>query len=233
MKYRLLLVVLVLCVAPLALGQTGVVGSVHDLSATGGTPLTQETLQVCVFCHTPHVTSTTAIQTPLWNHTPTTFAGANYGQYSSTTMNHTAGTIAKTVDGSDVAYSSLCMSCHDGTVSVISMYNPPNEGATLVASPPADLTGGIMQAANTANVGTSLANDHPVSFAPVGATITADGGLKALPWNDTGGKDMLIGGNLECGSCHDVHNKNVAASAIALLRVSHDNSAICTTCHDK
>lgn len=39
---------------------------------------------------------------------------------------------------------------------------------------------------------------------------------------------------VECGSCHDPHNSSTrAATSVAFLRVSNDQSRICTACHSK
>ncbi|MGC8898842.1 MAG: hypothetical protein ACP5ON_11505 [Bacteroidota bacterium] len=54
----------------LALSSTAqtVVGSKHDLSASGGiTDKSTTESQVCISCHTPHQKGMTA--NPLWNHT--------------------------------------------------------------------------------------------------------------------------------------------------------------------
>ena len=67
------------------------------------------------------------------------------------------------------------MSCHDGTVSVLSMYNPPNTGFSIAAVPGRIYaTGSII---SNAHMGTCLTDDHPVNFTYDTALATADGGL--------------------------------------------------------
>lgn len=209
MKKSLFALALVLVAAP-AFGAT-VVGTPHDLSAA--LPNTQ---QVCVFCHTPHQSGTSV--DPLWNHTLSTVA--SYGVYASATLNATPTDI-----GGGTSASNLCMSCHDGTVGPGSLYNNPNRANGTEETPsapwaPATLISG------TALLGTDLSNDHPVNFTYDATLVGADGGLVAvgsLPsW-------ALIGGQVQCSSCHDPHNNTNGA----FLPIPNTNSAVCTSCHLK
>src|SRR5512138_45131 len=97
-----------------------VVGSKHDLRAVGGgTPTGSGLTEVCVVCHTPHQTPAANSQYPLWNRNLS--AVASYGVYTSPTFNG-SGTIAD-VGGATLGTATttnLCLSCHDGTVSVLS-----------------------------------------------------------------------------------------------------------------
>jgi predicted CXXCH cytochrome family protein len=83
--------------------------------------------------------------------------------------------------------------------------------------------------------GTDLSNDHPISFAYNNALYSADGELND-PDNDLSGlggtiaADMLFSGDMECASCHDVHNSE---NNTALLLIDNVGSALCLTCHDK
>lgn len=182
-----------------------ITGSEHDFSAQGW-----GTNEICQPCHTPHNAST-ALPVVLWNHEVTT---ASYTLYSSPTMNATTGQ----PDG----VSKACLSCHDGTVALDSFGGSP--GSTTISGP--------------ANFGTDLSNDHPVSFTYNNALATADGGLHP-PTTTTSGlggtisADMLFGlssDQVECASCHDVHN---AANLQSLLLKSNAGSALCLTCHAK
>jgi hypothetical protein len=125
----------------------GVTGSKHDLSmVTGTTAFTFQTVQVCVFCHTPHganeaVRSRTVIAAGSDAYTNTT------GSYGTTgnplllwnralaNVNDAVGTGEYLVYGSSTlnaevdevrAYSLVCLSCHDGVGSMGVMANPPN-----------------------------------------------------------------------------------------------------------
>jgi len=222
MKKALIICLAVLLGAVVANAQT-VVGTAHDLSATG--PGAKTNVQrVCVFCHTPHQATAAAGQYPLWNHTLSTTA--SYGVYSSPTLNASPTNIGGATAGS-AAVSNLCMSCHDGTVSVASMYNPPNEVASVTVT-----AGGNVSSAGlitgTPDLGTDLSDDHPVNFTYDTALATADGGLND-PATTPAVAALLIGGEVQCSSCHDPHDDTNAP----FLVMDNTHSALCTTCHIK
>lgn len=196
-----------------------IVGSPHDFSSQGWSGG-----QICVACHTPHNSDTTVTDAPLWNHDVTT---ATYTMYSRSSIDGTVGTAPGSV-------SLLCLSCHDGTVA-IDAYG----GAT-----------GTTFFAPTApqNLGTDLSNDHPISISYNATTAATDGGLHnpttttvtigdAADNTRTGTITdiMLTSGEVQCSSCHDVHNTFTVAGAGGdpLLKVSKLASALCLTCHDK
>lgn len=182
-----------------------ITGSEHDFSGQGW-----GTTEICQPCHTPHNASI-ALPVVLWNHEVTS---ASYTLYSSPTMNATTGQPG--------GVSKACLSCHDGTVALDSFGG--STGSTFISGP--------------ANFGTDLSNDHPVSFTYNNALATADGGLHppTTTSSDLGGTiaaDMLFGlgsDQVECASCHDVHN---AANLQSLLLKSNAGSALCLTCHAK
>jgi predicted CXXCH cytochrome family protein len=182
-----------------------IVGSAHDFSDDAW----NTTGQICIVCHTPHNADSTITNAPLWNHETTV---ATFTTYTSATMNATTG--------QPDASSKLCLSCHDGTVAV------DNFG---------DQTGGTHFITGNALVGTDLNNDHPISFVYDAALASADGGLYD-PTNTNSGlggtisDDMLIDNQVQCASCHDVHNGSGVAN---LLRKSNAASALCLTCHNK
>jgi predicted CXXCH cytochrome family protein len=181
-----------------------VAGTAHDLRGTiGGS-------QICVACHTPHGASPAV---PLWNHS-----------LPSPANTYTVYTGSATIDATDLAdflssdgsVSSLCLSCHDGTVALGSLVNDPGD-LTDTAS-----TIGAVDA----NLGTDLTNDHPVNFTFDAALIAADGQRQA-PTNA-----ILFGpgsDQVQCGSCHDPHD----ATNVPFLVTSNAGSALCLDCHVK
>ena len=187
--------------AQISMGQIS--GSAHDFHAdTWNT-----TGEICVVCHTPH--NAIAGVTPLWNHELSNVS--SYTPYTSTTLDATVGQ----PDGN----SKLCLSCHDGTVAL------DNFGGTTTGS---DFITGA------ANLGTDLSNDHPISFTYDDDLATTDGGLFPPSTTDSGlggtiAADMLFAGELQCASCHDVHNAGIDY----LLVKSNVGSALCLTCHNK
>lgn len=222
-------------------GVAGIVGSKHDFSTsgTGG----NWTGEICQACHTPHNALSNAgtgatVDGPLWNHNPSTAIGTftlytgNYGGARTATLNAVMTQPAGT--------SLLCLSCHDGTVALDSF------GGAQTA------TG--VKIAGTANIGTDLSNDHPVSI-PYGTGANGTGfaaaGLKdpintvSQMYLKNGGTstaniatDLLESFSVECSSCHDVHNANTLDSVVGgpsnyLLKVDMTNSKLCLVCHDK
>ncbi|MDH5181097.1 MAG: cytochrome C [Gammaproteobacteria bacterium] len=195
-----------------------ITGSAHDFSGrtyTGG--------QICVTCHTPHGSDTTVTEAPLWNHTLTT---QTYTLYSSPSLNATVSQPG--------GASKLCLSCHDGSVAVDSFGGVQGPGNTeFLIGPKAVGADG-------------LSNDHPISFTFNSALATADGGLfdpsvKTVTIGSgtktktgTIADVMLSAGQVQCSSCHDVHNNfTYAQTGSRLLRVTDAGSAICLVCHNK
>ncbi len=244
-KFRWLFVgMLVLSVAPL---QAQIVGSKHDLSAD--TVAAGTTSEVCVFCHTPHGSNTTA-EAPLWNRTlPDETTYTRYSTTNSTTFDST---------NADVGSVSLaCLSCHDGSIALDQLINKPGSGGYNSAG---SLLGtlGTMSSSLVANLGTDLVNDHPISMQYAGGGVTSsvptpattvfgDPDFKAVShatvnganvwWVDspvgTAGTrektDMqlytrtissVIQPTVECGSCHDPHNASSFDDTAGLESVS-------------
>lgn len=207
-----------LLAAGAATGQT-VVGTNHDMSAA--LPTSQ---RVCVFCHTPHQPEGPPKITtdPLWNHTLST--NALYGVYDSPTFDG-SGTITDIGGGQTV--SNLCMSCHDGTVGLGSLYNNPNLPPPPPSAEEVPTNAGTV-ISGTANMGIDLSNDHPVNFLYDTALATADGGL-VDPATDPTVAGWLFAGTVQCASCHDPHDN----TNFPFLNASNVQSAMCTTCHIK
>jgi predicted CXXCH cytochrome family protein len=177
-----------------------ITGTAHDLSGRGwGTD------QICIFCHTPHNALTPQL-VPLWNHAAT--AVASFTLYSSPSLT--------AVPGQPAGVSKACLSCHDGTVALDSYGT--RTGTNFITG--------------TALLGTDLSNDHPVSFTYNAALATSDGGLvtpASASWVDAGQTAPLYAAQLECGSCHNVHDPQYGD----FLRKSNAASALCLTCHVK
>jgi len=173
----------------------------HNLSASGpGSVITTETTRVCVFCHTPHNSNS---EIPLWNKDSTT---AVYTLYGSPTLDATVNQ----PDGT----SRVCLSCHDGTISVGAVKNP-DITFSMANTNNGRLTG-------SSNLGTDLTNDHPVSFVPVvGDEIN----------NPPAGDEVALdhSGKIQCTTCHNPHDD---ANGYFLVK-SNQNSAICKSCHNK
>ena len=174
----------------------------HNLSTSGPGPIKSTTMtEICVFCHTPHNSSPTP---PLWNQT---LSGATYTPYTSTTMVATAGV--------PTGSSKLCMSCHDGTVAIGSTMN---KGQIAMQG----LTGGKLT--GPSSLGTSLSDDHPISFVPVTGTPIVNPGPASPVKLDPNGQ-------IQCRTCHDPHQMDIDPTAKKFLAASNSSSALCVICH--
>lgn len=205
-----------------AMAATGtIVASKHDFSSGGSSGFKGTSNQICIYCHAPHGGSTSA---PLWNRA-LTGTGA-YTLYSN--ANSGSSTLNATPAGPG-AVSKLCLSCHDGTVAVDNF-----NGTVSFAN---YITSGM-----TTYLGADLANDHPIGFTYDATLVTADGGLNptttavTIGASNTGtiATKLLYSGQMECASCHDVHN-SASGTAVEskLVRITTVGSALCLACHKK
>jgi predicted CXXCH cytochrome family protein len=184
-----------------------ITGSMHDFSSAGWNPGGE----ICEPCHTPHNADLAIIGSPLWNHEETT---ASFTIYSSPTLVVTPE--------QPRGPSKLCLSCHDGTVSLDSFGG--NIGSTFISGP--------------AKIGTVLSDDHPVSIKwehqnDIGNQTCANchnvhdpSDPGALPFFGSSYPNVYV----ECSTCHDVHNSTVNPK---LLRLPMQGSQLCLHCHGK
>lgn len=195
-------------------------GSDHDFTGKG-------TDQLCLTCHTPHFGASTRL---LWNHQLSS-ASFSWEDTTTTTGGTALPTNIKTWSGS----TKNCLSCHDGTVAVGTLYH---DGYTYTGSAPPKITA-------TTVSGQNLQGTHPV------AIPYPYGGLKnSYNQSTTGDLALLSGWNsipvdvklftdpnfsapsnrgLECASCHDPHG----TPNPDFLRAPLAGSAICLRCHVK
>ena len=187
-----------------------VIGSKHDLSATG--PVTAKSVRAdaCVFCHGSHSTLSTtdsAVTAPLWNRD---LPVNTYNTYDSSTYNAGAASAA-------MGRSKLCLSCHDGTIApgqTLSGEFTPLEG---------DSKGGLL--------GTDLSRDHPFAIRPV------DDGQLALslftdPPETQDPTVQLRSGVIDCLTCHSSHVPDLDPTVPKFLVRSNRSGALCLACHD-
>lgn len=204
------LAILFLLVSPMPAQVTSDVLGQHDLSPGGASPIQGTRSGPCVYCHAPHAGK--GGQLPLWSQQLSSVT--NYKLYTSTTMANT--TTQPPLGGP----SSLCLSCHDGTVA------------------PGQLTpyGSIKMSGSMLSqdvVGTDLSSDHPFSFAlPIVASPDLQPALTAKPPTtaDTTKHVQLINGNVECTSCHNPHVQNIDPNTNFLV-IDNTNGALCMACH--
>ncbi len=236
MKYRVLIIVAAALFAGSAPAGANLASSKHNLSVSGpGTIKATAETERCIFCHIPHNANPGV---PLWNHTVTTAA---YTMYTSDYL-----TRAGYATPSDVGQRSrLCLSCHDGTVAIGSVYTV----RAVAQTSPLAMSGvdafGKMPGTAAGYLGTDLRDDHPVSVKyDSGMTIVFGSGVRGMELKATapsinpkpytgvklyGTATGTIKGYVECTSCHDPHNDANGK----FLVVSNTNGALCTACHDK
>ena len=203
--------ILLASTAILAAQTTGDVIGVHDLSPGGTSPVRGSLPGACYYCHAPH--SGIGGNTPLWNQK---LSNQVYNSYWSTT-DPTLGNSQPLVGAS----TSLCLSCHDGTVA-------PGQTAAYGTIP----MSGSMKSADI--LGTNLQGSHPTSLvlpikdAPyLAASIVSQGKT-----GDVTGAVHLVNGNVECGSCHNPHVQAVDTVSQNFLVLNSANGVLCLACHD-
>ena len=182
------------------------VGSQHDLTATGSGPVKSAVADTCVFCHAPHNVNPNI--TPLWDHA---LSSQTYTTYTSSTYGSGVQTPA-------AGSSKLCLSCHDGTVAV---------GLTVAYGSIA--TSGSMAAGDV--LGANLSSSHPVSMTPVddGALATS---LFTSPASTKDPAVKMVAGKVECVTCHDPHAPRNDPAVPMFLARSNSGGVICLACHD-
>jgi cytochrome c553 len=218
---------------------SGILGTDHDFSGSGGG------VGLCTFCHTPHKALQTLL---LWNHKLST----NTFQWD--VPKTTAGTPFPTFKGDTYkGPTAKCLSCHDGSVAVgdINWWNGGTPGAPLDATKHG--------AGDSANVGLggAMAGNHPVAmpypYGPAKNTYNGSATGDAFVsnewqsppvspvklYNDDGAGNIAAGpvaakSGMECSSCHDVHNKASVDDMFLLGKLKgSDNTYICLKCHIK
>lgn len=226
---------------------SGIVNSRHDLHYAisrdpiqMNPPVIIDYGEVCVYCHTPHSANSGTSAPPLWNRKLGSteyvkFYTVNYTVYGSPTMDTTPSNPPSGI-------SLACLSCHDGTIGVDEIINPPNswtpingityyhykmDVGTGAKCGACHAGGGSGHDARASYLGADLSNDHPISM-----TYPATSDFNQPPDTQKGwsGNDVkLYAGKVECSSCHSVHDPTY----VPFLRKANSNSGLCTTCHIK
>lgn len=262
--YLILLIAMIVVLTVSAQAQysriKNIVNSSHDMSSTSTTagPKAVSNTQICYYCHSPHpetnnsdplVTADQGGQNPLWNHYLST--KASYGVYSSPSFD-AFGTDIADVGGAvagSAAVTNLCLSCHDGTVGVNTLYKgqyvngsgrvSPNFGSGNSAPVFIPASSGAVIGGGTEG----LSNMHPLNFT-YDATLAGKSVSLVVPTtasngfggtrtglNTSGGKFLpLFANKMQCATCHDVHD---GTTYRPFLRASTTGSELCLACHGK
>ena len=222
--------------------------------AGGADPLDR----VCIWCHAPHHTmvqsdSAEIDYLPLWNHEVThqsyTVYESDFGEGPEASGMDGVGTDgsaeqfadrhllnARDTLGQPGGVSRLCLSCHDGTVAVNEYgRDPQREYSQSGDGTGAKINAQWMIGGNPYG----LLNHHPIGFNYIAvANVDDEIADPSTPISGSGTPEMTTigsllynGGQMECVTCHDVHNsKNTGET---FLWVSDRQSAFCLTCHLK
>lgn len=232
-----------------AKGPANVTNTIHNLSTSApfipesGAVLysSSNVTEVCVFCHTPHGGLT---EGPLWNRNLPSASG--FTHYSSTSLSDDMKAYAVNRNVGDE--SRLCLSCHDGVLTLDHLINPPNE----INGAPVDVNGvvdpviyDVPSTKADAVIGYDLSDDHPISFSYdniIDQTLYTSGGrvgeLHTVPEALAAGVRFFAPGNrIECSSCHDPHVDYMAGTGNPaydpFLITPNAGSNLCRACHNK
>lgn len=219
MKKTLILAIAVsLLFAGIAFG-AGVVSSKHDMRLEDNTNQGSSTA-VCEFCHHPHrgpgsvAAGFGTTDMLLWNRNYST--ATTYLPYGNTaTLNGIPASIVMTTVSATNYATALCMSCHDGANANNSMIRAPRNGSVT-----------LNLVLGTANLGSTLADDHPVNFQYTTENMGDD---IPAPGTATWSTYPLYGGYFQCATCHDVHKGT--SPVVQFMRGNVGDSAICIACH--
>lgn len=202
---RLWLICVLLAVCS-ASAQTGDVLGAHNMSAETS-PVKGRMANACLYCHAPHSGTGAG---PLWAQKLST---QTYSLYTSDTIQNT--TTQPTLGAS----STLCLSCHDGTVAT----------GLRVPSGQVQMTGTMSSV-----LGTNMEGSHPFSLTmPLKDSSTLAASLAAShTTTDPTQAVKLVNGNVECTSCHNPHKEITDQRARKFLVRDNANGAICLSCHE-
>ena len=209
MKLRILLAALttLLMGSHLTAQITGDVLGMHNLGPGGTSPIVGARPDACAYCHAPHSGSA-----GLWNQKLTK---QTYTTYTSDTEKN-RGRQPRLGSASN-----QCLSCHDGTVAV---------GDTL-AYGQVTMRGSM----NFQDVfGNNMQSSHPFSMAlPLKDNVDLAASLVANHKTaDPTGTVKLIGGNVECTSCHNPHVQATDRISLNFLVRDSSKGQMCLACHD-
>ena len=186
------------------LADTRVADTVHNLSTSGpGEIRSQSVDQVCAFCHTPHKPK----QGPgLWNR-----------RINRESTPYTSSTSRAQPSEPDES-SALCLSCHDGTIALGEMLQPPRGRGNSSSD---NLRNTYLR--GRSGFGTNLSNHHPIGFKYSEALQSANPELVHPSAVDLPMKDDKV----QCTACHDPHSSMFPP----FLHKPNLNGELCTSCH--
>ncbi|MBI4689363.1 MAG: hypothetical protein HY754_03715 [Nitrospirae bacterium] len=232
-----------LYVMPEPVAYAGVAETRHNLSVGGpGQIKAKSETEICIFCHTPHHSST---EGPLWNRSlskVTYIVGSPTGSQL---------TRPEQPDGS----SKLCLSCHDGTVAIGAVINAPRKKEITMTDTAGYLTAGMLSSKAQGYIGVDISQHHPVSIPLNDALISAkttqynnreiaypvkspppDSPVKLRATKNVYGGQAGSKG-VQCSSCHNPHDDTIKCFLVAgtcstcPCPSGEDRGELCNACH--
>jgi len=245
--------------AEAVIGETGTLGTdannPHNFSLTSPGVRAQSEDEICIFCHTPHHARTEAsiINAPLWNHelSSQTYTVRVQGSAWSNAAIGEGGTILLSSPPQPDGASRLCLSCHDGSISIGAIYSKADisMASTCLDSsgnPVSGLSGGALTSACRAWIGTDLRTKHVVSIpmnddliAASFANCASQSGTASTqlqyPWNDANGQNTVL---LRPVGQDKTFNGNPGITRASIpggetkYKSGYHYGVQCSTCHD-
>lgn len=187
--------------------------------------------QICVFCHTPHRSSS---EGPLWNRAAVT---KTFKHFSSATLAIDDSALSGAADyGQPTGSSRLCLSCHDGVTALGAVFTTPGSLSDVPIQFTNKRTG---QTGPNVSIGfETFSTHHPVSFRYNQTVIDL---LRGAPyfkteywWSPTSSSVRLDKqGRMQCITCHDPHqDKSDVASSMNPFWTAKTYAEVCQSCHN-
>jgi predicted CXXCH cytochrome family protein len=206
----------------------------YRASNTDDNPNYPRSSQICVFCHTPHRSSS---EGPLWNRKDST---KTFKHFSSSTLAIDDAIMSGVSDyGQPNGSSRLCLSCHDGVTALGAVFTTPGT-ATSVNIPFIDEKRGL-SGPNVTIAYETFSSHHPVSFKyndAVRAILTSSrydpldiNQYRYTPTTNEVKLDKLE--RMQCTTCHNPHqDQSDSPDPANPFWVSKTYAEVCVTCHD-
>lgn len=185
--------------------------------------------QICVFCHTPHRSSS---EGPLWNRVAS--SKSFFKHFSSSTLTIDDPSVRAVSEyGQPTGTTRLCLSCHDGVTALGAVFTTPSQTTSVpiqFINTRTNQTG-----ANVAIGYETYSTHHPVSFKydanVMGILNAASTKFQYLPPSPNEVKrDKLQ--RMQCTTCHDPHqDRSAVPSNTTPFWTTDTYIKVCDTCH--
>ncbi len=187
--------------------------------------------QICVFCHTPHRSSS---EGPLWNRAA---SSRTFKHFSSSTLAIDDAAVKGASDyGQPNGSSRLCLSCHDGVTALGAVFTTPGRATSEPIHFINQRTG--QTGPNVAIGYETFSSHHPVSFkydATVRNLLRSPPYNKSEYWWSPTSNDVKLDKQerMQCKTCHDPHqDRSDVPSPMNPLWTAKTYAEVCLTCHN-